>query len=149
MYNYYHIYGYNASDYFNNFDINIYKLFSIIAIILVIVLFFKIFIIICNWKIFKKAGKEGWEAIIPIYNKWVFFEITGLNGWFVLLNFIPVIGNLIYGIFIVIANYKLSQSFKKPAMFTLGLLFIPFVFYPILAFGKETYSKPKKIEFSL
>lgn len=148
MYNYYHIYGY-TSDYFKDYSINYYKLFTIIAIVLLVVLSIKIFLIICNWKIFKKAGKEGWEAIIPIYNKWVFFEITGLNGWFVLLNFIPIIGNLIYGLLLVVANFKLTQSFKKPSMFTLGLIFIPFVFYPILAFGKDSYIKPKKIEFSL
>ena len=28
----------------------------------------EIFMIICLWRLFTKAGKAGWKALIPIYN---------------------------------------------------------------------------------
>ena len=48
--------------------------------------------IMAMWKIFKKAGQEGWKSIIPIYNTYVLFEISGLKGWYVFLGFIPFFG---------------------------------------------------------
>lgn len=41
--------------------------------------------VISLWKLFKKAGKEGWEAIIPFYNIYVLIEIAGLNWWYFLI----------------------------------------------------------------
>jgi len=31
--------------------------------------------------VFVKAGRPGWAAIVPIYNGWVFFEISSKPGW--------------------------------------------------------------------
>ena len=36
-------------------------------------------------EIFKKAGKDGWEAIIPFYSTYVLVEIAGLNWWYFLI----------------------------------------------------------------
>ena len=36
-----------------------------------------IILIAAMWKVFTKAGKPGWAAIIPIYNIWVLLEIAG------------------------------------------------------------------------
>jgi hypothetical protein len=36
-----------------------------------------VFYIFCMWKIFVKAGKPGWAAIVPIYNILVELEILG------------------------------------------------------------------------
>ena len=40
-----------------------------------------VLIIVANWKMYKKAGKNGWECIIPVYGYWVLTEIAGLNWW--------------------------------------------------------------------
>jgi hypothetical protein len=37
----------------------------------------------------------------------------------------------------IFAALQISKVFGKKIIFTLGLIFIPFVFYPILAFGKS------------
>jgi hypothetical protein len=34
---------------------------------------------------------------------------------------------------------RLSKSFGKEVGFTLGMLFLPLIFYPILAFGSAEY----------
>ena len=44
-----------------------------------------ILVIVSMWKIFAKAGKPGWAAIIPIYNIIVLFEIIGKPAWWVVL----------------------------------------------------------------
>lgn len=56
-----------------------------------------IFTIICRWLIYKKAGKEGWEAIIPFYCMYTKCKIAGKDklfiAWLVLniISWIPVI----------------------------------------------------------
>ena len=56
---------------------------SIFILLLVIALY--VVYVIGLWKLFKKAGKQGWEAIIPFYNTSVLVEISGLNWWYFLI----------------------------------------------------------------
>ncbi len=91
------------------------------------------------WKIFQKAGRKGWEAIIPIYNLFVIQKIINKPWWWVLLMFIPYIG-MIWAIW---STNLLAKSFGKNEGFTLGLVFLPFIFYPMLAFSNATYTNPR------
>jgi Family of unknown function (DUF5684) len=95
-------------------------------------------IIASLWKIFSKAGKPGWAAIIPLYNYWVLLQIVGRPGWWILLFFVPFV-NLIIGI--IVLN-DLSKSFGKGVGFTIGLFFLSFIFLPILGFGDAKYMGP-------
>ena len=88
------------------------------------------------WRVFTKAGKPGWAIIIPIFNLYVFLKIAGKPGWWVILLLIPVV-NIIFGI---IALINFSANFGKGGGYVVGLIFLPFIFYPILAFGNSTYS---------
>ena len=74
----------------------------------IIALSIAIFIIIANWKIFKKAGRHGWESIIPVYNKYVMYEVCGYPGWYVFLGFIPIAGLVILFVILIIVWYSLS-----------------------------------------
>ena len=94
-----------------------------------------ILMIVSMWKIFTKAGKPGWAAIIPIYNIIVLLEIAGKPLWWIILFFIPLV-NLIAAILVTVA---FAKSFGKGAGFAIGLLLLGIVFYPILAFGDATY----------
>jgi hypothetical protein len=95
-----------------------------------------IFTVVCVWKVFKKAGKPGWASIIPIYNQVVLLEIVDKPVWWIILLFIPFV-NLIVTILVL---SELSKKFAKGTGFTVGLFFLPFIFFPILAFGKAQYS---------
>lgn len=97
-----------------------------------------VLIIVSVWKIFVKAGKPGWAAIIPIYNVIVLLEIVGKPWWWLLLMLIPVV-NIIFAIWTV---NLLSKSFGQGVGFTLGLIFLSFIFYPILGFGSYEYKGP-------
>lgn len=113
------------------------EMFSAMApFILFFVLLF-VFLFICQWKIFTKAGKPGWAALIPIYNTLVMLDIIGRPWWWLFLMFIPPVG-LVLGI---IALHRLSRSFGKDIGYTLGLLFLPVIFMPMLAFGSAKYEK--------
>ncbi len=105
--------------------------------VIILYLVFIAFIIICYWKIFEKAGKPGWAAIIPIYNVIVLLEIVNKPGWWILLYLIPVV-NIVIGIIVI---HRLSLSFGKDVGFTIGLILLGIIFIPILAFGSATYSK--------
>ena len=80
-----------------------------------------IFSIVCQWKIFKKAGKKGWEAIVPIYNIIVLFEISGTPLWMIILFFIPFAN--FYALFMIYNN--LAKKFGKSTGFAIGLMFLP------------------------
>lgn len=97
-----------------------------------------VFYILCLWKIFVKAGKPGWAAIIPIYNIIVELEIIGRPWWWLLLMLIPVV-NFVIAIIIL---FDLAKVFGKGTGFGFGLLFLSFIFIPILAFGDAKYLGP-------
>jgi hypothetical protein len=90
------------------------------------------------WKIYTKAGKPGWACIIPIYNIIVLLEIVGKPWWWLLLMLIPVV-NFVLVIWML---NLLSKSFGHGVGFTLGLLFLSFVFIPILGLGDSKYMGP-------
>ena len=96
-----------------------------------------VLLIISLWIVFQKANKPGWAAIIPIYNLIVYLEIVKKPLWWIFLMIIPVVNIVIT----IIITHQLSLSFGKGAGFTIGLLFLPFIFYPILAFGDAKYQE--------
>lgn len=103
--------------------------------ILLIMLGFIGFFIASFWKIYVKARKPDWAALIPIYNLIVFCDIIGKPRWWTLLMIIPYIG-LIWSIW---GTNLIVKKFGKTEGFTVGCVFLPFVFYPILGFGDARY----------
>ena len=98
-----------------------------------IVLAISVFSIICTWKVFKKANKPGWAAIIPVYNFVVLLEITELPMWYIALLFVP--GANIYAL---IKTYiELAKKFGKSEGFGVGLALLNPIFMAILAFNKS------------
>jgi hypothetical protein len=100
--------------------------------VLVVYLLIVVLMIASLWKVYEKAGKPGWAAIVPIYNIVVLLEIVRKPVWWIVLLIIPI-ANLIVAIIIYM---QLAKSFGKSSGFGLGLVFI---FFPILAFGDAQY----------
>lgn len=98
-----------------------------------------VFEIIGMWKTFKKAGKNGWEALIPFYNMWTLFEISGYHGAKIFFIFIPYAGVIIYFVYSIKAAISLAQKFKKPGGFAALLILLPVVGYCILGFNNDKY----------
>lgn len=100
------------------------------------------------WRIFTKAGKPGWASIVPIYNAIVQCEIGQRPTWYVFMLFIPLV-NIVFAIMMISG---ISKAFGKDDGFTVGLIFLPFVFYPILGFGPEKWiygSEPQTVNENL
>jgi len=119
------------------------KALGVAALILVlVVLVFVILLLVGMWKVFTKAGKPGWAAIIPIYNFWVLFEIVGMPSWLALIFLLSAIPYLYFipGILAAVAYYKLSKAFGKSTFFAVMSILFSFICIPILGFGKATFN---------
>ena len=103
-----------------------------------IMLAFALFLIAAQWKIYQKAGKPGWAVIIPIYNIIILLEIIGKPIWWLFLMLIPGV-NIVFSVW---ATNLLSKSFGKDEAFTVGLILLSIIFYPILGFGSAQYQGP-------
>lgn len=97
-----------------------------------------IFQIAAMWKVFTKAGQPGWAAIIPIYNYYIMTKIAGKPGIWVLLMLIPIV-NIV---FLIWLTNMISKSFGHDEGFTVGLILLSFIFWPILGFGSSKYLGP-------
>ena len=126
-------------------------------IFILIVLAICIVYVIGLWFIFKKAGKQGWEAIIPFYNTWVLVEIAGLNWWwFLIILFGPSVLSLIglgpltalASLFLMfIVNYNLAKKMHQELGMVFLMTLFPVVLYPILGFSKK-YKYDSSVEVS-
>ena len=109
-----------------------------VAAIFVVEILLVALIIAGLWKVFTKAGKPGWAAIVPIYHFIVLLEIVGRPIWWLLLLIIPCV-NIIVAIVVML---DLAKSFGKSAGFGIGLALLGFIFIPILGFGDAKYIGP-------
>lgn len=87
------------------------------------------------WKVFVKAGRPGWAAIVPIYNLVVMLEIAGKPIWWIVLFLVPFVNIVIFFIMYI----ALAERFGKDAGFGIGLALLWFIFFPILGFGDAQY----------
>lgn len=101
--------------------------------------------VVSLWKVFVKAGRPGWVALVPVYNTWVLAEVVGRPGWwglYPLLGVIPFLGGILALVVGVILSIDLAKSFGKDPAFAALLILLPIVGYPMLAFGDAKYTGP-------
>lgn len=109
------------------------ELVASLGLVLVLYLGLIIMLIVSIWKIFEKAGKPGWTSLIPIYNFIVLLEIIKKPTWWIIMLLIPLV-NIV---FLFLVYIELAIVFGQGAGFGIGLIFLSFVFLPVLAFGKS------------
>jgi len=76
------------------------------------------------------------------YLQVIFFYILLASAPGGVTLFLYIISIITILVFSIIVTNGLSKSFGKDAGFTVGLIFLPMIFYPILAFGKAQYIGP-------
>ena len=108
--------------------------FGILSISIVIIsLIISIVMLISLIKIFTRNGKPGWGVIIPIYNFILMSEIAEVKSIYVILLFVPIVN--IYARYVI---YKgIAKKYNKSSGYAVGMLLVPFIFFPMLAFKKE------------
>ncbi|WP_143320466.1 DUF5684 domain-containing protein [Clostridium sp. HBUAS56010] len=134
------------------------SLYEIIVMLALCVLVLLVVITVSKWMIFVKARENGWAAIIPFYGDYVLSQVVfGSNIYFKLLMvsiafrlFNRMTGFAVLGIIAALiqlfmhikCSINLAYSFGKGKSFIVGLIFLPIIFYPILAFGNSKYISP-------
>ena len=112
-------------------------IFAIIALVLGII------VIVAQWKVFTKAGRKGWECLIPYHSNFELLDMSNINPVFILLMIfapiIPFVGTIAVFVIEIYLCIKLAQSFGKGTGFGIGLALLGFVFWPMLGFGKAQY----------
>ena len=122
--------------------------------------------IIANWRIFIKAGEDGWKSIIPIYGDYISYKIAWQPAYFWLTLILGIISSYLQGtletgesltvymlvilikiILVVISimySIKLARAFGRGTGFAIGLIFLQPIFMLILGFGDDRYYGPDK-----
>lgn len=129
------------------------------AFVFVLVIAIGILLIVANWKIFTKAGQPGWATLIPFYNVYVMSQIAfGSAMYFIALivvwvvsfignisgiDFISSLASLAQLVLYIIYCAKISKAFQKSVGFTVGLVVLPVIFFPILGFDSSRYIGPQ------
>lgn len=127
-----------------------------LAIYAVLVLAVYVVLAVGLWKMYAKAGRPGWAAIVPVYNWWVWVEIIGRPRWWfwvlaayvvgaVLSSVVPLLGIVVFlagiAVFVLylIGCLDMAKRFGQGSGYGIGLWLLPFIFAPILGFGSSRY----------
>lgn len=78
-----------------------------------------------TWKLYQKAGRKAWEALVPVYNAVVLTKIINRPWWWVLLLFIPIVNLMMFPAFWV----ETARSFGKEKTGELFLVVLTLGFY--------------------
>ena len=114
-------------------------IFGIGLFMWLIIIALTILVCVARWKMFKKAGVDGWESLIPVHNVIVEMKLGKLETYWYFLNLIVIfaIGPIVLAFW---KNIRLAKAFGKSAAFGVFLLtLLPFIGYPMLGFGKAEY----------
>lgn len=122
-------------------------LFMEFLMILITLVAIGLFVMMCiaRWKLFVKFGEPGWKSLIPFYSTYIQYGYV----WRAKIGTIMVIcsvASLLLPLLLpvtytigVIGTYRTARVFAQDDYFAFGLIFLPFIFLPILAFGDARY----------
>ena len=125
--------------------------------------------IVGMWKIMVKAGYNGWESLIPFYNRYLLYKkcwngsyyfaalamiipaaILGVSSYIIytggygysfgiVLGVLAMITAAVPFVMNLILSYKISKSFGHGLLFTAGYVLMTDLFTLILGFGDEEF----------
>lgn len=131
--------------------------FGVIGVCLMAVVFIVLIATIAGmWKMFAKAGRPGWAAIVPFYSDMIRNEISGVPVVWTYYTWIILALNMFTGglagfgaILILIVQYftygPLLKAYGRDngAVSVLVALFFPYIVFPQIGFGANTYLGPQ------
>ena len=137
---------------------------GLLVILVVVGIIYYVLLVIAWWKLFTKAGEKGWKAIIPFYNYYVQCKLTWAPKFFWIIIVLSVLAGVIGGMvqsmtgtvqvimsFVtlaayiavivlgIISDYRLAKAYGHGGGYTVGLIFLNFIFMLILGLGKSKY----------
>ena len=129
---------------------------AVLGVYLAVVLVLLVLTIAAWWRLFRKAGRAGWRAVIPVLNIHTLYQICWKPVWFWLSVFFAAAAGMCgyaldlqqpqtalaliaSGVIHIIMNFKLARAFGHGVLFGIGLVFFHTLFIMILAFGASSY----------
>ena len=88
--------------------------------------------------VFHRAGKRWWVALVPVINVLVLLRVVGRPWWWLVLLVVPFVGVAVW----VVICLDVAESFGHGLPYTIGLVFLPFVFAVLLWLGRNDYTGP-------
>lgn len=90
-----------------------------------------------TWRLYIKAGRQAWEAFIPVYNAVVLMKIINRPWWWVILLFLPIVNLIMFPVVWV----ETSRSFGKnmPIDTLLAIVTLGFYNYYLNYFANVEY----------
>ena len=95
---------------------------------LLFILIIQVIHFLATWKLYVKAGRKAWEAIIPIYNAIVLMQIINRPKWWVILLFIPIINLLMFPIIWIETIRSFGKNSNKDSVLVVATLGF-YIFY--------------------
>jgi len=97
-----------------------------------------------TWKLYVKAGRQAWEAIIPVYNAIVLMKIINRPTWWTILLFLPIINLLMFPV-IWIETIR-SFGFTKRLDSFLVIVTLGFYIYYVNYATDATYIEDRSLK---
>lgn len=96
------------------------------------------------YKVFEDAGKQSWQALMPVYNYYVWIQIIDKKWWWFALMFVPFINMFMIMLMIV----ETVKCYGKNDLGNQALaVFFPYAYLPWLGFAADQkYTAPSEIE---
>ncbi len=97
-----------------------------------------------TWKLYVRAGRQAWEAIIPVYNSIVLMKIINRPTWWTLLLFIPIINLIMFPVVWVETLRSFGKNTTKDTF--LGVLTFGFYIYLINYTSNDAYIADRSLK---
>lgn len=96
-----------------------------------------------TFRLYQKAGRKSWEALVPVYNAVVLMQIIRRPKWWVILLFVPIVNLMMFPVVWVetLRSFGRNRSIDTLlGILTLGL----YIFIPNFD-SKTTYDKDRDL----
>ena len=117
-------------------EVSTINTFVTIALVMLSMTFTRSILVMVGGKnLFKKASKKESTAFYPLVNLFTLLDITETSTFLGILFFVPIVNVVVLSILF----YRLGSAFNTSMFYKIGLVVLPIVFYPMLAFGDKAY----------
>jgi len=123
---------------------------------IVIVLGLMVLMLCAQGCLLSKSGENGWKILIPVYGGYLLYKACDSEGLFFANLALSILGmvtaatgiGIVFSIGMLVVNIifyvRMAKAFGKSGGFATGMVFLPFIFLSILAFGDAQYQNGAK-----
>ncbi len=108
----------------------------------ILIILILIFPALLFW-VFRDAGKPAWQALVPVWNYWVWIEVIGKKWWWFALMLVPYI-NVFMIMLMIVETVKCYRKYSLGQQ-ALAVIF-PYAYLPWIGITpSEKYTEPSQL----